>query len=168
MTLNAKQQRFADEYLVDRNATQAAIRAGYSAKTAGSQGQRFLKAPEIRAAIEIGEAERKKRTEITADWVLHRLKMLADGDIRRLYDANGELLNPADLDDETAYAVASVEVVTEQKGRGIVEHTAKMKLSDKRAALVDIGRHLGMFKDKVDVEHSGGVTVILNGDDAAL
>ena len=76
--LTPKQQRFVDEYLVDLNATQAAIRAGYSAKTAGSIGQRLLKKVEIQAELAAAMAARGERTEITADYVLRRLKEEAE------------------------------------------------------------------------------------------
>ena len=76
--LTPKQQRFVDEYLVDLNATQAAIRAGYSAKTAGSIGQRLLTKVEIQAELAAAMAARGERTEITADYVLRRLKEEAE------------------------------------------------------------------------------------------
>jgi len=76
--LTPKQQRFVDEYLVDLNATQAAIRAGYSAKTAGSIGQRLLTKIEIQAELAAAMAAREERTEITADYVLRRLKEEAE------------------------------------------------------------------------------------------
>jgi hypothetical protein len=74
--LTAKQQRFVDEYLIDLNATQAAIRAGYSEKTAYSIGNENLSKPEIAKAIEGAQTARAKRTEITADRVLTELGKL--------------------------------------------------------------------------------------------
>ena len=68
--LTPKQQRFVDEYLIDLNATQAAIRAGYSEDTAGSIGHENLNKPEIAQAIVAAKAERSERTKINADWVL--------------------------------------------------------------------------------------------------
>ncbi|EPP8914178.1 terminase small subunit, partial [Acinetobacter baumannii] len=65
MALRGKQQRFVDEYLIDRNATQAAIRAGYSAKTAYSIGEQNLKKLEVKKAIEEGEKELAERNKIT-------------------------------------------------------------------------------------------------------
>ena len=75
--LSPKQERFAMEYLIDLNATQAAIRAGYAKRTAGSQGHDLLKKPEIQAAIQEGRQEAEKRTDITLDRVLHELAILA-------------------------------------------------------------------------------------------
>ncbi|WP_198536599.1 terminase small subunit [Paenibacillus sp. DMB5] len=80
MALTAKQKLFATEYLVDLNATQAAIRAGYSAKTAGSVGQENLTKPEIKIAIKKAMDKRSERTEITADMVLQHWREVATAD----------------------------------------------------------------------------------------
>jgi phage terminase small subunit len=84
--LTPKQQRFVDEYLVDLNATQAAIRAGYSAKTAGAIGDENLKKPEISAVIELRMLDRAQRTEITQDMVLRRWWQIATADPRKLIE----------------------------------------------------------------------------------
>ncbi|MFY5418725.1 terminase small subunit [Acinetobacter baumannii] len=84
MALRGKQQRFVDEYLIDRNATQAAIRAGYSAKTAYSIGEQNLKKLEVKKAIEAGEAELAERNKITQDKVLNRLWEMATADPNEL------------------------------------------------------------------------------------
>lgn len=70
MPLNPRQQHFVQEYLKDPNATQAAIRAGYSAKTAYSQGQRLLKHVEVAAAIQAGQARIAERAEVSLDWLI--------------------------------------------------------------------------------------------------
>ncbi|WP_071709601.1 terminase small subunit, partial [Acinetobacter baumannii] len=84
MALRGKQQRFVDEYLIDRNATQAAIRAGYSAKTAYSIGEQNLKKLEVKKAIEEGEKELAERNKITQDKVLNRLWEMATADPNEL------------------------------------------------------------------------------------
>ncbi|OTS09662.1 terminase small subunit [Acinetobacter pittii] len=84
MALRGKQQRFVDEYLIDRNATQAAIRAGYSAKTAYSIGEQNLKKLEVKKAIEEGEKELAERNKITQDKVLNRLWKMATADPNEL------------------------------------------------------------------------------------
>ncbi len=73
MALTPKQERFVAEYLIDLNATQAAIRAGYSARTANEQGARLLAKASIKTAIQVLQAERANRVELTAEWVLTRL-----------------------------------------------------------------------------------------------
>lgn len=146
--LNDKQHRFVDEYLVDLNATQAAIRAGYSARTARAIGHENLTKPNIASAIAEAQRVRSARTEITQDRVLRELARIGFADIRRLFSPGGHLLPIDGLDDDTAACLSAVEVVTRPVvGGNEVEHVAKIKLWDKRAALVDIGKHLGMFKE---------------------
>lgn len=166
MALTAKQRRFVDEYLIDLNATQAAIRAGYSAKTANEQGARLLANVSVQALLTERIKDRERRTEITQDKVIAELAKIGFADIRkavqwgpelRVVDqetgetaiANGvSLVDSEKIDSDTAAAISEIS----QTAQGV-----KVKLHDKRAALVDIGRHLGMFKDRI--EHSGAVTL---------
>ena len=155
--LTEKQKRFVEEYLVDLNATQAAIRAGYSQDTACEQGSRLLANAKVQAVV----AERRKaianKIEVTQERVAQELAKLAFLDIRKAFDAEGNLKPIADLDDETAAALAGIEIeVTKLKDQPIVK-THKIKLSDKKGALDSLARHLGMFKDKV--EHSGTISL---------
>ena len=158
MALTAKQQRFVDEYLIDLNATQAAIRAGYSERTARSISNENLTKPDIQAAIEKGMQARSGRVEITQDMVLRELAKIGFSDIRkvvrwgetqvRMLDGEDDgpedmvpyhglaLIDSTEIDDNTAGAIAEVS----QGKEGL-----KVKLHDKKGALVDIGRHLGMF-----------------------
>lgn len=173
--LTPKQARFVEEYLIDLNATQAAIRAGYSEKTARQIGEENLSKPDIATAIGKAMAERSARTEITADRVLKELAKIGFADIRKAVSwrsnvvgmvegedgeerlvANNEvtLINSDELDDDTAAAIGEV-----SQGKG---GTLKIKFHDKKGALVDIGRHLGMFTDKVEL---GGAVRIIEVDD---
>lgn len=164
MSLNAKQERFVQEYLVDLNATQAAIRAGYSAKTAGQQGFDLLKKPEIQSRIAAAQQEREQRTGITQDRVLQELARIAFFDLRKLYREDGSLKAMHELDDDAAAVLAGVDVV-EMAGGGefggadgvkhVPMYTKKAKIPDKVAALGLAMRHLGMLKDKI--EHSGTI-----------
>jgi phage terminase small subunit len=157
--LTAKQQRFVDEYLIDLNATQAAIRAGYSEKTAYSIGNENLSKPEIAKAIEGAQIALAKRTEITADRVLTELGKLGFSNMQDYMRAGADgdpYLDFSNLTREQAAALAEVTVEDFKDGRGEDARDVrrvKFKLTDKRAALVDIGKHLGMFKDQV--EHTG-------------
>lgn len=157
MALTAKQRRFGEEYLIDLNATQAAIRAGYSERTAYSIGEENLKKPEIAEFIAERQAERSKRTEITADRVLQEFAKIGFGDLRRIFTESGGLRLPTEMDDETAASVASIEVVVRPSGmvdgdgNREVEHVHKIKAWDKVAALTQMGRHLGMFNDKLEL-----------------
>lgn len=171
--LTPKQRAFVREYLIDLNATQAAIRAGYSETTARAIGAENLTKPDIASAIRKAMDERAERTQITADRVLTELAKIGFSDIRKVVkwhsqanvafadsDLEGEiedgtlrvsvanqveLVSSEDIDDETAAAIAELSMTS--------QGALKVKLHDKRASLVDIGRHLGMFKERV--EHTG-------------
>lgn len=159
MALTLKQQRFVDEYLIDLNATQAAIRTGYSEKTAYAQGQRLLKNVEIQTAIEKANKTRSEKAGATAERVLEELSRVGFSDLRKAFTPGGALLHPGEWDDDFASAVSSVEVVSRPTGekddmdRPIVEHVHKLKLWDKNSALEKIAKHLGMFIERH--EHSG-------------
>jgi phage terminase small subunit len=166
--LTAKQQRFVDEYLIDLNATQAAIRAGYSEKTAYSIGEENLKKPDIKAAIALGREKLQERTEVTQDRVINELAKLGFFDPRKFFNPDGTARNITELDDTTAAAIVSIEVFEEYEGRGderaFIGYTKKYKLADKRAALVDLGKHLGMFIDRKEVGAPGDFEK-MNDDD---
>lgn len=152
--LTAKQSRFVDEYLVDLNATQAAIRAGYSEKTAESQGARLLRNAKVAAAIQERMADREKRTEVTQDRVLKELARLGFADLREAFTASGHIKHPKEWPDALGAAVSSVEVVVrpsgeyDEDGRPEVEHVHKFRLWDKNSALEKIAKHLGMFEGR--------------------
>jgi phage terminase small subunit len=165
MSLTNRQQRFVDEYLIDLNATQAARRAGY--RSAEVEGCRLLKNAKVAHAVAKAQAERAERTGVTADRVISELAKIGFSDIRKAIkwrsnvtvvgtdpDTNAEqlrafnevaIVDSNDIDDETAAAIAEIS----QTDKGGL----KVKLHDKRAALVDLGKHLGLFKERV--EHTG-------------
>ncbi|ALV06690.1 terminase small subunit [Roseateles depolymerans] len=149
------QRLFVDEYLIDLNASKAALRAGYSAKTAGRIGSYLLEKPKVAAAIEEAMKERANRTNITADRILQELARVAFFDIRKLYNEDGSMKKPTELDDETAAALAAVETIEglEKEAGATTTWTRKIKAVDKVSALTLAMRHLGMLRDKV--EHSG-------------
>lgn len=162
MALTAKQQRFVQEYLIDLNATQAAIRAGYSAKTAEVIGHENLRKPKIAEAVEKAMAERAKRTEITADRVLQELAKIGFANMSdyTTWGPRGVTLKDSSkLTPEQTAAISEVsETVTESGG------SIRFKLHDKISALEKIGRHLGMFKEKVELtgEEGGPLQVIFS------
>lgn len=146
--LKRKQQLFVDEYLVDMNATKAAIRAGYSEKTAYSIGQENLNKPEIAAAIEKAFAERSKRTKIDADWLLNRLAEEADADVAEMFDEAGDLLPVRSWPKILRKGlVTGIDVSSGNDGTRIT----KIKLADRNAKLKMIGDHIGVaaFKQHV-------------------
>lgn len=150
MALTPKQQRFCQEYLIDLNATQAAIRTGYSAKTAQEQGSRLLSNVMVSAEIERRQGERSERTMADADEVVKRLAGVALFDMRKLFRPNGSPKPPHEWDADTAAAVAVVDT-RERGGR----RTHRVKLVDRLKALELLGKHLGLFKERVNVEVTG-------------
>jgi phage terminase small subunit len=152
--LTPKQERFVQEYLIDLNATQAAIRAGYSEKTAKSIGQENLTKPAIQAAISKGQQAVAERVEISQNWVLTNLKLIAERCMQAapVLDRKGlpVYVENADGDLVPAYVFNSMGA------------TRSLEL---------LGKHIGMFTDKVklegDLKLSGGVAVYLpdNGRD---
>lgn len=160
--MTPKQQRFVDEYLIDLNATQAAIRAGYSAATAGRIGSENLSKPVISEAIQEAIRERSQRTEITADAVLKELGKIGFAnmaDYMRAGPDGDPYLDFSGLTRDQSAALVEVTVEDFVDGRGDDARDVKrvkFKLADKRAALVDIGRHLGMFKDNIQLTGKNG------------
>lgn len=147
--MTKKQKRFIEEYLIDLNATQAAIRAGYSVKTANEQGAQNLAKLSIQQAIGEAMAERSKRTGINQDRVLLELAKIA-------------FLNPVDvIDPETATvragaaledtaAIQSVKVKHSCSESGQMTER-EVKMADKIKALELLGKHLGMYQNNVNV-----------------
>ncbi|MBE6051881.1 MAG: terminase small subunit [Clostridium sp.] len=147
--LTAKQKRFCEEYLIDLNATQAAIRAGYSVDSAGDIGSENLKKPDIRACIEKAMAERSKRTGINANRVIMELAKIALVNPKNVIDFTKAGVKHDALDEDLA-AVQSVKVkeMNTEKGDSIER---EVRLYDKTKALELLGKHLGMFKENVNV-----------------
>jgi len=175
--LTAKQQLFCHEYLIDLNATQAAIRAGYSKKTAYSIGEENLKKPEIAEVIAKCKKERSKRTKIDADWLLKRLADEADADVADLYGENGGL-KPVHQWPEIwrKGLVAGLDVHQEysyEDGQKIPDGLImKVRLSDRTKRLELIGKHVDVqaFPNKVEVAGPKGgpiEQVIMDKDEYA-
>ncbi len=154
MALTPKQKRFVAEYLVDLNATAAAIRAGYSKKTAEVIGYENLRKPQIEAAINQAIREREKRTEITQDMVLRETAKLAFFDIRKMFDKNGKPLDISELDDDTAAALVGLDVQDvynfSEDEKQFIGYVKKYKMADKLKALELLGKHLGAWEPKDD------------------
>ncbi|QIL41015.1 terminase small subunit [Pedobacter sp. HDW13] len=162
--LTEKQKRFCEEYLIDLNATQAAIRAGYSIKTANEQGARLLANVSIQSYMSGRQKELQASTNITQQRVLEEYAKIAFVDIREVFETDGGIHNVKQLDDFTAGAISSIESI-EEKFQGVTIGTVrKVKFHDKIRALDALGKHLGLFladnKQKEAVNH---VTVNLGG-----
>lgn len=158
MKLTKKQEQFCREYLIDMNATQSYKRAGYSAKSdkvAGVEGHKLLKNPKIKRRIDQLIKEREKKTGVTAEMVIDELAKIAFADIGQIYTESGQLKEIVDIDDRTRAAIASVTSKLEASGSGKTKKVFEVrtvKMSDKKHALEMLGKHLGIFRDKVDVK----------------
>lgn len=159
--MTKKQKLFIEEYLIDLNATQAAIRAGYSPESAGSIGDENLKKPEIKNAIEKALAERSRRTGINQDRVIQEIAKLAFLNPVDVIDMGKAVVKEeANRDDTACIAAVKVKVIPSDDGT-ITER--EVKTYDKLKALELLGKHLGMFTDKLKME--GTVPVVILGDD---
>lgn len=157
--LTPKQARFVAEYLIDLNATQAAIRAGYSRRTANEQGSRLLAKASVKAAVADGQAKQLGKADLTAVRVLEEMRRLAFSDLRQAFDEHGNLKPIQELSDETAAAVASVEVIIKNAAAGD-KHTDtihKLKVWDKPRVLEMLGKHFSLLTEQV--QHSGDLTI---------
>ncbi len=164
--LTDKQKKFVEEYLVDLNATQAAIRAGYKKNTARKTGSENLTKPDIQIAIQKARNKLSCKTEITQERVLAEYAKIAFFDPKKLFNDDGSLKQVCEMDDETASVISSFEVATKivkadkKDASESISHiesvTSKVKLVDKKGALDSISRHLGMFNDKLKVSGTVG------------
>lgn len=163
--LTAMQRRFVEEYLKDRNATAAIKRAGSTAKDAGKLAGMLLHVPGVASAIDRLTAEAVKRNELSVDWVLQRYKTIADADFRNAYRQDGTFKLPHELDDQTAYAIAGMEidVVTVRDREGREVHTVKclrLKRHDQLRALEGIARYFKMFSDSPEPSASSEAATV--------
>ncbi|MDG4948817.1 terminase small subunit [Actinobacillus equuli subsp. haemolyticus] len=136
--LTDKQQRFVEEYLIDLNATQAAIRAGYSENTATEIGYENLTKPHIQNAIAEAQKQRSQRTQITQDEVLNRL-------LENIEIAMGKR--------KTIITIPSKNADSEMVGTDIEHFVYEPSAANKSLEL--LGKHLGMFKDGLDITTNG-------------
>ena len=155
--LTDRQERFCLEYVVDLNATKAAIRAGYAEKNAYATGAENLRKPEIKKKIAQLQSEIAKRTEITADMVVRELAAIGFADVRECFDASGNLINPSKLPDSIAKVVAGIDVIEVKKDVRV----KKIKLWNKVQALESLAKHLGMYQ-----QESGATAININVIDA--
>jgi phage terminase small subunit len=155
--MTPKQQRFVEEYLIDLNATQAAIRAGYSKKTADQQASRLLTNVKVKAAIETAMEARSKRTEFDADWVLKRLGAEAMADVADLYEEDGRIkpIHEWPLIFRQGL-VAGFDIDEHLVGDAKVGQTTKIKLSDRIKRIELIGKHVDVqaFSEKQQIDHT--------------
>lgn len=158
--LTDKQQRFVDEYLIDLNATQAAIRAGYSVKTANEQGSQNLAKLSIQQAIAERMAERSRRTGVNQDRVVLELAKIAFVKMTDIVDSEGNIKGDAAEDDLAC--IESVKYKHSDTDIGYSEER-EVKIASKLKALELLGKHLGMWNDKVDLNVA--LPIVISGSD---
>ncbi len=158
MKLTHKNRRFVDAFLVLGDAAKAAREAGYSAATAKQKGYELRHTPHIAAEIERRQKAIAAKFEVTAERIAAELALIGFANMQdylTISDDGDPYLDFSGLTREQAAAIAEVTVEDFKDGRGGRARDVrkiKFKLADKRAALVDLGKHLGMFKDKDPAE----------------
>lgn len=143
--LTDKQRRFCEEYLIDLNATQAAIRAGYSENTAAVIGNENLTKPYISDFIKKLQLEQSERTKVTADMVIQELAKIGFSDIKNYFGSDEDQKDITQLENKLSAAVSSIKV-TETNWDGGSKTVKEFKLHDKIAALDKLGKHTGIFE----------------------
>ena len=150
--LTPQQESFVQHYLVDLNATKAAIAAGYSKRTAGVQGHALLKRPHIAQELSKRQSQQMARVGLTAEMVKERLRVLAFQDIRKFYDDEGNIKPVHDLDEDTAAYLREVEHIRKnvEGGDGHTDLVIKMKTIDPVKPLEMLAKHFGLLIEQVD------------------
>lgn len=154
ISVSTRRALFVEAYIQNGcNASDAAVKAGFSAATAGQQGHRLLKNVQVCALIEQRRADLAKKNELTTESVLRSLRQALFFDPRKLFDVKGNLKAVQELDEDTALALTGIEVFEEFEGRGRDRHfigvTKKVKWLDKNAARDQANKILGNYeKDK--------------------
>ncbi|OXT78550.1 terminase small subunit [Pseudomonas aeruginosa] len=165
MALTAKQRLFVDEYLIDLNATQAAIRAGYSTRRAAEIGSQNLRKPEIAAAIHQAMQARASRTEIDADYVLRRMVEIDQMDVLDIMSDEMQLKPVSQWPKVWRQYLSGFDLAEMFEGRGddreMVGLLKKIKWPDKVKNLELLGRHFGMFTDNVALSGKGGAPLLV-------
>lgn len=151
--LTDQQRRFVEEYLVDLNATQAAIRAGYSANSAASQGERLLRKAEIRQIVENRQAEQLEKVGLTAEVTKEAIRRPLAADVRKMFDDKGNVKPIRDLGDEEAALIAGYEVIIKnaKAGDGQTDEVLKVKLADRSRYVEMAAKHFALLTEKHEV-----------------
>lgn len=161
--LAPKAQQFINEYTQDGNGKQAAIRAGYSPKTAEVQASRLLRNVQVASAIRQHQEQLRAKSGASAERVVEELARIGFADPRRVFGADGVLLDPRNFPEDLARAVSSIEVTRTAPRKNfkgeIVEPgstTAKIRFWEKPKALHTMAHILGMLKEKVELSGTDG------------
>ena len=159
--LTDKQRRFVDEYLIDLNGTQAAIRAGYSAKPANEQASRMLANVSIQQAVSEAMAERSKRTGVNQDRIVLELARIAFLKMTDVVDSEGRIKENASEDDLACIESIKYKHSDTETGSSTER---EVKTASKLKAMELLGKHLGMWNDRLDVNVVR--PIVISGADA--
>lgn len=154
--LNEKQRKFCAEYMIDMNGKQAAIRAGYSEKAATSTASDLLTYANVQNYMAELREQQQKRTNVTADMVINELAKMAFGNVRNIFDENDKLKSITQMDVDVSATISEVRTERRMFGDDPIEIT-RVKVHDKKGSLELLGRHLGLFIDRV--KHEGEMII---------
>ncbi len=167
--LTKKQKSFCDEYLIDFNATRAYKKIYTTCnkdETARANSSRLLTKANIQEYLKEQTNRKQEEARVTQNDIVNQLTRIAFGDIRKLYDEQGRLKDIQDIDDDTAAIISGIETTEEFEGYGDdreqIGYTKKVKMAGKEKALELLGKHFGMFKDKVEVSQDKPFEVNIN------
>jgi phage terminase small subunit len=163
--LGPKQNRFVAEFLKDLNATQAAIRAGYSPKAANSKGSQLYANAKVRAEIDAAIERRSERVVVEIDDVLRELLTFSRLDLGKAFAEDGSLLPVKEMPEEVRRAISGIDVEELFDGRGEgrkhVGNIRKVRFWDKAKGLELLGRHLKMWTDKLSLTGKDGEQLVI-------
>jgi phage terminase small subunit len=164
-TLTAKQLRFCKEYALDCNGTQAAIRAGYSAKSANKIASALLKQPPVLAMVQISQKALADKLELSAEMVVQELARVAFSNLGEFLKPGMQLKDLTEVDLQKLKSISSIKI-TETQWEGGHKTSANIVLHDKMSALKELGRHLGIFeKDNLQKMLNSPTIVYPGGDE---
>lgn len=173
-SLTMKQKRFIDEYLIDFCGAAAARRAGYSKNTANEIAYENLMKPDILAEIQNRAKRLSDESGITVERWFREVGRIAFFDIRKVFNEDGQIMEPRDWDDDTAGAIASLEIVErrtvrDEDGAIVKERVKRIKALDKKAALDMLGKYFKVLTNKVEIgETDKFAKAIAKADELAL
>lgn len=155
---NPRHEKFAQALAKGKTADEAYQAAGFRPNRGNATRLKAKESVVKRVEELVGKGAEK--AEATVERVLKELSRIGFSDLRRAFDSTGRLLRPEEWDDDTAAAIASVEVITRNIGDGKVEHVHKIKVWDKNSALEKLAKHLGMFVDRIEHTGKGGKDLV--------
>lgn len=165
-SIRKKYEKFAREYVIDCNGTRAAIAVGYSPKAAASEGSRLLTNAKVSVIVGRLLAQQAERADVTAERIINGLRQCAFFDPRKFFNADGSLKQVNELDDDTASAIAGIEVekLYEHFGSGKAKQigtVTKIKFTDRQRALELLGKHFKLYTDRQEISASDDLLAAL-------